>query len=148
MGRPLYCGNLKEKKNKKLPEKEQTLFNNHYMGITERFLWEHEKWEVWKMRRVVCFQSLCNNEPTSCWSMLGFHTVMKSRFLSSTKDVAHHFGMTLFFLGLRFRFLSLSVCVSPRMSSLSVSGLLDYELMSGESDGMTCSCFICHLCNR
>lgn len=69
-------------------------FNNRYMGITERFLWEL-KWGAWKPRRVVSFQRI--NESTSCSSMLGFHTVMKSRFLSSTKDVAHLFGMMFFF---------------------------------------------------
>lgn len=45
--------------------------------------------------RVVTFQSRRINEPTSCSSMLGFLAVMKSRFLSSTKDVAHPSGMTL-----------------------------------------------------
>lgn len=66
--------------------------------------------------------------------MLGFHTEMKSRLLSSTSDVAHLFGMTVFFSGLHQ--ISLRLCVS--------FCLLDwgYELMSVGSDGMTCVLYI------
>lgn len=106
---------ITRKEEKKVP----VPFNNHYMGIAERFLWEQKKWEVWKSRRVVSFQSPRINEPTSCSSMLGFHTAMKSSFLSSTKDVAHLFGMTafLFFFQDCIRFLSVRFCcleVCPR----------------------------------
>lgn len=99
---------ITRKEEKKVP----VPFNNHYMGIAERFLWEQKKWEVWKSRRVVSFQSPRINEPTSCSSMLGFHTAMKSSFLSSTKDVAHLFGMAafLFFFQDCIRFLSVRFC--------------------------------------
>lgn len=157
-GKTFFIVAAKQKKThitRKEEKKVPVPFNNHYMGIAERFLWEQKKWEVWKSRRVVSFQSLRINEPTSCSSMLGFHTAMKSSFLSSTKDVAHLFGMTAF-LFFFFRIASdFSLC--DFVVSKSVPGLLDrgYELMSRGSDSVTFvissalrSCFIHHWCNR
>lgn len=153
-GKTFFIVAAKQKKThitRKEEKKVPVPFNNHYMGIAERFLWEQKKWEVWKSRRVVSFQSPRINEPTSCSSMLGFHTAMKSSFLSSTKDVAHLFGMTaflFFFSGLH----QISLCAILLSRSLLDRG---YELMSRGSDSVTFvissafrSCFIHHWCNR